>query len=354
MFETLDTMIALAVVYMILSMINKFILSGVKRLFKIKFIAMASELKTLASNNLLTIYFKEGDSRRDPDSTNFVYDYTETLKKIKLRVIDLRIFKLRLINKDTIRSITEFKTFIEAFLKREKVDEIAGYLNVDISTNDENARVAAKASALRTRDRIDAMYNSAMEQVSREYTKKMRYWAVAIGLLIAVTMNADFFVIYKSITSNATVRTKLVAKAEGISERVKVQHEEIMKALATDADPETVKEIIDSSNEGISKLTGEVEDAGLKLGWEHETWPGYEEASIDPEDKDKTIEAHWPEGKRLNWTINKIIGLIASAFLIGFGAPFWHDLLTSLVGIKKVLRGKGAESETATTTNTGN
>ncbi len=46
MFETLDTMISLGVIFLILSMVNKYLISLVKRIFKIKAKVITKELET--------------------------------------------------------------------------------------------------------------------------------------------------------------------------------------------------------------------------------------------------------------------------------------------------------------------
>ena len=342
MFETLDTMIALAVIYMILSMINKFILSGIKRVLNLKFRIMARELKGFASTDLLA-YLHVNNA-----SPTFMSDYTNRLSGI---------------NKDDIRTMTELKGCIEGFLSRERIEDIAGYLDIDITGKTQRV-VEAKAMALKARGRLEACYNSTMEIISRRYIMYMRYFAIATGLIIAVAMNADFFVIYKSITENSTIRTQLVAQAEGISERMKTLNDEIESKLKTDAGRKEIASAVTSTRKGIGELTGKVKGAGLRLGWEHEPWPGYEkteDGDATTKDASSTTEevkatpgegpeeegGEWIEGGRRKWALNKVIGLIASALLIGFGAPFWHDLLTSLVGIKKVLRTRGNKSEGA-------
>ena len=328
MFETLDTMIALAVVYMILSMINKFILSGIKRLFRTQFNAMANELKRFASDDLMD-YVKNNEA-----SADFVGDYTNKLKKIEKGF-------LHRVSNNNIKSMLEFKGSVEAFLKRERVEEIAGYLDIDLIQTKKETIEKAKAKALKVRDRIETVYNSTMEQASREYTKNMRYWAIFTGLLIAITMNADLFVIYEDITGNSTIRTELVAKAEGISQRVEILNAKIEAAEKTATDKETLKQIATSTKEGAEELAGTLDNAGLKLGWENEKWEnGYKKPEEIKEDQCGFWVNRW-------WWFNKAIGLLASGLLIGFGAPFWHDLLTSLVGIKKVLRGKGKNTESA-------
>ncbi len=310
MFETLDTMIALAVVYLILSMINKFILSGFKRILRVKFIVMAGELKDFTSSGLVK-YLQ--DLNTPNASPKFVIEGLENLSSI---------------NRKSIQTMTEVKGCVEAFLKKESVEDIAGYLDIDLTvTGQELAK--AKARAIMVRDRLEAAYNSTMERISERYTAWMRYIAMGVGLIIACGMNADFFVIYKSVTENATVRAELVSGAADINEKMKTMLAKIEGSEGKSA-AEGVKGIYADIEGDIVDLKAQLDNKGLKLGWQHEQWKGY------------------AEGKKCTWLINKIIGLVASAFLIGFGAPFWHDLLTSLMGIKKVLRGKGEKSEGTT------
>ena len=315
MFETLDTMIALAVVYLILSMINKFILSGGKRLFKIRFRVAVGEFKAFASSEIFT-YLQ--DKKTNPE---FITDYTKRLKDKKLTY------------KNSVHTINELNGSIEIFLKKKNIHDIASYLNIDLTGTSEEI-AGAKARVRMARDRLETAFNSALEQITTRYTMWMRYIAIGTGLIIAVAMNADFFVIYKSITENSTIRTELLARAEGISERIKILDDGINAINATKEEKEKVEEIFKSTNKNISELTNKLSESGLRLGWEHEPWSGYKKGNGAEE------EGEWSEGGRLRWFFNKLVGLLASGFLIGFGAPFWHDLLTSLVGIKKTLRGK--------------
>ncbi len=53
MFETLDTLISLGVIFLILSMIHKYVMSMVKRFFKIKATVVAEEMKTFVGENTI-------------------------------------------------------------------------------------------------------------------------------------------------------------------------------------------------------------------------------------------------------------------------------------------------------------
>ncbi len=55
MFETLDTMISLGVIFLILSMVNKYLISIIKRCLKTKAKVVSSEMKTFIGENTTKI-----------------------------------------------------------------------------------------------------------------------------------------------------------------------------------------------------------------------------------------------------------------------------------------------------------
>ena len=57
MFETLDIMIALAVVFLILSMVHKYLVSPVKRMLSIKAKVVAEEMETFIGENTVQSYY---------------------------------------------------------------------------------------------------------------------------------------------------------------------------------------------------------------------------------------------------------------------------------------------------------
>ena len=55
MFETLDVMLSLAVVFLILSMVNKYLMSIIKRALRIKAGVAAEEMKTFIGENTVKL-----------------------------------------------------------------------------------------------------------------------------------------------------------------------------------------------------------------------------------------------------------------------------------------------------------
>lgn len=303
MLATIDTIIAIALVYMILSMANKFLMSFFKRAIKLKPRAVSKVLGKLVFTDLSGYLSKNN---------------------IKLGFID-SVSGLGGFDKKDIAPAIEAAKNIETFIKKKDPDEIAALLGLDTSALNPSS---IRFKATEFRDAIEAKYASAMEQVTETYTRNLRYWTIIFGLFIAVAVNADFFTIYSSISDDAQLRKKLVAYAEVIDEDITEKNKKLeeMEKKFNEASPDERAGMITGGDEfkEIQLMTKPLEDSGLKLGWTMKEW------------KDDTLSSGW-------LFLKKLLGLSVSGLLIGFGAPFWHDLLRSVAGIKTVLnkRGKG-------------
>ncbi len=304
MLTTIDTIIAIALVYMILSMANKFLMSFFKRFIGLKAGALSKVLGKQFFPDL-SKYLKEKDKIKE---SGFIDDAVTGLIGFK---------------KKDVASAIEAAKNIETFIKKENLDEIAGLLGLESSClNPSEMRL----NASKYRDAIEAKYNSAMEQVKETYTSNLRYWAIGCGLLIAVAVNADFIVIYSSISNDAQLRDYLVEYSgetgRVIAENNKIidEFEKTMKAATPETQAKLLK--IREQQEKLQLMIKPLEESGLKLGWTMKEWN----------------ENTWAGG----WLfLKKMIGLAISGLLIGFGAPFWHDLLRSVAGIKMVLTKRG-------------
>lgn len=83
------------------------------------------------------------------------------------------------------------------------------------------------------------------------------------------------------------------------------------------------KQVLDFESEKINARVRYLTDSGLPLGWE--------------------------EGRRqefLDGPLDKLFGVLLTALMISFGAPFWNDVLKSLMGVKTLLRKKTASAST--------
>lgn len=300
MFETLDTMISLGVIFLILSMVNKYLISLVKRIFKIKAKVITKELETFIGEK----------------TSKYLIPYLE--KKAKhLNFLDEKR-RLRLLSKEQLKTVV---SDLEEFMKSEKADEFKKIFGIDITVDDIKNKVHGEFEEIKAhlntlKDKVETMYDSTTEKISEVFETKIRYRALYFGLALAFVINADFLGIYNSLSNNSLVRGKLVAQAGVINMQIKQFSNQISlddEKVVTNLTNE-VKEV----QANISMLRNEIETAGLELGWANEKL-------------DKPIVLS---------VIYKIIGLCISGLLISFGAPFWHDFIGTFTGLRKTLRGK--------------
>lgn len=220
---------------------------------------------------------------------------------------------------------------------------------------------------------IETKMDSWLAQVNEEYRRNMLKWTVITGFAFVIGFNADSFNIFKYLLVDSKTQASLVQKTVEIT--AKTQH------MAADDLNKIETYIIEGKVEGAKVA---VIDLSAKL---QEDFKGYkdidkaEEArkvgerikEVNSAEIDKTQELLKKEAGELSrlyvelqkrsidyqlenlaelplgWTvadmeafrttegvIKKLCGLTLTAFLITFGAPFWNDLLSALVGIKNM------------------
>jgi hypothetical protein len=169
------------------------------------------------------------------------------------------------------------------------------------------ARLARVTAQLLERiDAIEGWYDTVMLGFKERYDRHMRTWAFALSLAVTVLLNADVFRVYKRLATDSIARQGVQTEYTRIQQRYRQQIEDAKTAK----DPETVQEL-------SKKLENALDEAA-------ESYPAL---GIQPLD--------WDDFN--GWTV---VGWIVMAFLLSLGAPFWHDALESLFGLKNFLRQK--------------
>ncbi len=306
MFETLDTMISLGVIFLILSMVNKYLISIIKRFLKTKAKVISSEMETFIGEN----------------TTKILIPFLEKNEK-HLNFLDQVKGKnaLRKLSKEQLKGIVGK---LEDFLnKNEDAVEIKNTLGLELSVEEIKGKLGEIKIHLNTlHEKIENMYDNTLDKISELYTAKLRLFTLFTGMALAFIVNADFFGIYNSLSKSPVIRDKLVAQSETIELEMKKLSEKIEKNAG-----ENVKKIqkeLDSANDTVTSLLGRVESTGIVLGW--------------------TDEKMSKACSGLGSFVYKLIGLLIAGLLISFGAPFWHDFIGTFTGLRKTLRGKKAES----------
>jgi hypothetical protein len=185
-----------------------------------------------------------------------------------------------------------------------KIDEVIAKLAGIPRTLDEAlAPLRARVTA------VETWYDTVMQSFDERYTRAMRTWSFFIGLAIAILLNANIFDIYRRLATDEVARQMVIASAPQIDSAENA-------AAATSGDPlEQLQKIQDELDRDIGQYVA----FGFKPIWE------------DADEIGKS-PGGWP---------GAILGWLLMALLLNLGAPFWHDALSSLFGVKNLLQKRG-------------
>jgi uncharacterized protein YukE/O6-methylguanine-DNA--protein-cysteine methyltransferase len=257
------------------------------------------------------------------------------------------------------REIKEFQDKCEALLQ--KIDEVEIILS-------------------KYKSQIENKIDAWIAQVNEEYRRNMLLWTFMIGCGLVLIFNADSFNIYKYISSDSKVQSALIqqvsettvktqkAKADSLniiesalkqSDVQKAKAEiinlsENMKKDFTEFDDKTNTEKIKKLKEDTEKYFSKEQEGSRKLvflkdksGDLSRMYLELQKISINYQlgrVNSLDLPLGWPcdlgdiKDKNGNFSLDlilkKIGGLFLTSILITFGAPFWNDILGTLVGIK--------------------
>lgn len=148
----------------------------------------------------------------------------------------------------------------------------------------------ARGNVRKLEAEIEAWFDGAMQRVSAWYKKKTHGVVLLLSLITAGATNADTLAIVNSLARDSALRDALVAQAEAYAEQGQP---------AAD----------------LERNVEELRSLGVPLGWTSQAAP-----------------AGWGP-----W-LQKVFGLLLTAFALSLGAPFWFDMLKKTVNIRSVGR----------------
>jgi hypothetical protein len=167
---------------------------------------------------------------------------------------------------------------------------------------------------------VESWYDTVMQSFEERYNRGMKTYAFVISLVVAVWLNANIFDIYHDISTNADKRAAIVNSGQAA-----LQHyEEQLAAQEVINNPEAeqkIKALITTTKADIESQAAEYAKFGFK-DWTRE------KAALDG----------LPGFTKLRRILEMLLGYLIMAALLSLGAPFWHDTLESLLGVKNLLR----------------
>ena len=207
-------------------------------------------------------------------------------------------------------------------------------------------------------EQVEVWFDTVTQSFDERYARHMRTAALVISALVVIVLNANFFNVYKSLSSNEVQRSLILEKGPEILEQSKRAQ---VQASPTPT-PANVKEALQQSREEIETLSSTYQGFGFSplsmqqvrsfiwsLGLltavapddsgNHSVWGM---ALVEgPENvykwRNQTPGQWWQSRKS---DVTTVVGWAIMVMLLSAGAPFWQDALESLFGIKNLLRQK--------------
>jgi hypothetical protein len=162
---------------------------------------------------------------------------------------------------------------------------------------------------------VEDWYNSSMDRVSGWYKYRTQKVLLAIGLVMAIALNADTIGIVRQLSKDPTLRQSIVAAAQTAK-------------APTSGGAQDFKSQMDNARSSFDNVT----DLGIPLGWPHGA-PRLHSLRVDP-----FAAAPW---KALLWsktTWEALLGWLLTAVAISLGAPFWFDALNKIMVIRSTVK----------------
>ncbi len=168
----------------------------------------------------------------------------------------------------------------------------------------------------------EAWFDASMARARGVYKRNARLVAIALGIAIAIAVNADTFQMVDRLISDPTLQVAVNRTAETIV------------AKATDLTPEEIKRINQAT-----------ENLALPLGWTDSITKRQEQRSVK-----------WFNAIPIPYHVVRAAGWAISGIAISMGAAFWYDLLGKFIDIKNVgkkpPRPQGSSLDTQSQNNT--
>jgi len=206
-------------------------------------------------------------------------------------------------------------------------------------------------SLARFRAYLETWYDEMMDRASGWYKRRVQYWLVGIGFVLALVFNADPFLISRKLSADPVARKNIVDMAEAYQKKLVQAYDtngvdinrQLRRALTAESTAELQSLIAEHAKtpEDILLITRLYTNQQQIAGILHE----------DLAAAGTVLGMGWGEGNRMPdglkfvdqaaWVLVKLLGLLITAMAVSLGAPFWFDMLNKVMNI----RGTGTKPE---------
>lgn len=172
--------------------------------------------------------------------------------------------------------------------------------------------------------KVNGWFDPTMDRVSQSFTNQSRYWTAGISLLLALLLQIDAFKLVNRLAIDDALRASLVNAAPATQSNAS---QGSAPGTASGAPSNTVP----------ATPSGATSDETKRL--EKDTQNNLTQLRLLASDKLIT----WPDGWdnwRKGWDQSSVFGVLLSAVLLSFGAPFWFNALSDLLKLRPMLAAK--------------
>jgi hypothetical protein len=227
----------------------------------------------------------------------------------------------------------------------------------------------AQADLAKTQRAIEQWFNSTMDRVAGWYTRRTAVWLFFLGLGCAVVMNIDAITVMKTLSTDKTLREKVVGEAGELIARC--EHDKSQCPQSTDEPAAIAAPTVAASDaappslDHIKQTAQQMNEVAWPIGWSTHWLPAPQERSYvvqNPRPKGSpaimfplpdlpTTFGGWVWAPfsfggwliHLAWWLLRneplvIVGWFITAFGVTFGASFWFDTLNKFMVVRSTVK----------------
>ena len=184
-----------------------------------------------------------------------------------------------------------------------------------LATHVREAQAVITAAESQFVAKVNGWFDPTMDRVSQSFANHSHYWTAGVSLLLALLLQIDAFKIVNRLAIDDALRASLVSVGPKISPP---QGSEPATPPATPPGA--------TSDEQTMTLEKDTQDNLAQL-------------RVLATDKLITWPDGWDNWKK-GWSQSSVFGVLLSAMLLSFGAPFWFNVLGDLLKLRPILAAK--------------
>lgn len=187
----------------------------------------------------------------------------------------------------------------------------------------ENLLAAGDTTVEDFKQRYEAWFATFEAQVMAWYRQKTQLVIGGLSVVVALSMNVDTLQLVNQLATDPKVREALADQGAQLARQPDLAAANA--ALPAASQGAASQPGLQAAMETVQQRSASLNASGLKLGWTERAWHS-------------TWQSPWS-------AIEKLVGLLLSAFAVSMGAPFWFDLLKNLVSIRSVGKNLSEQNE---------